>query len=211
MFNVQPQPYSSNITFNMFNGDTIKNNRIDLGLVPVVVGQQYLQNARYRIAYAPDTSYSILKSVNNGVSYSVLKTGLKPSAFKTTAHDDSRIYDGILFRADKIRFSGSPPNYVGNVGVIKEPTLAPDSIQTRHVGWEWSNPANPFLTGSKFLRDIIETVAIEDTINFLSDGRYIYKSKVCAYCPAIAESNYSMDSTGTRTECLLVSGYFHCK
>ncbi|MFZ4591914.1 MAG: hypothetical protein ACOYN6_13010, partial [Ignavibacteria bacterium] len=150
VFNAQPVPYSSNISFVLYNGDTIKNNRIDLGVTPVVVGQQFVQNAKYRIAYAPDTSYSVLKSTNNGVSYTVLKSGLFPSKINATSHDDSRIFDGILFKVDKIRYSGTAPNYVGNFGMIRDPLLRPDSIQTRHKGWEYL-PNNNYVTGSKFL------------------------------------------------------------
>jgi len=150
IFNVQPQPYSNNITFLLNNYDTIKTNRIDLGVTPVVVGQQYLQNAKYRVVFnSPDTLYSILKSTNNGANYSALKTGLKALSYNTTIHDSSRIYDGILFKVDKIRYSGSAPNFTGNAGIIKDPTLPADSIQTRQKGWEYL-PNNNYVTGSSF-------------------------------------------------------------
>jgi hypothetical protein len=150
IFNTTPQPYSNSITFLMNNGDTLKNNRIDLGVTPVVVGQQYLQNAKYRVVFnSPDTLYSILKSSNNGASFTALKTGLKASSIITTAHDSSRIYDGILFRVDKIRYSGTNGQYTGNVGIIKDPTKSTDSIQTHQKGWEYL-PVNNYVTGSKF-------------------------------------------------------------
>lgn len=152
VFNSQPVPYSNNITFVLNNGDTIKNNRIDLGVIPVVVGQQYVQNAKYRITYATDTSYSVLKSTNNGVSYTVLKSGLYPSSFNATSHEDSRIFDGIFIKVDKIRYSGISPNFVGNFGMIRDPLLRPDSIQTRHKGWEYL-PYNNYVTGSRYFRD----------------------------------------------------------
>ncbi len=154
LFNLQPAPYSSNMNFTLYNGDTIKNNRIDLGVTPVVVGQQYVLNAKYRISYATDTSYSILRSMNNGVSYDVLKSGLYPSPINTTAHDDSRIFDGILIKVDKIRYSGTSPNFVGNFGMIRDPLLRPDSIQTRHKGWEYL-PYNNYVTGSRYVRDVL--------------------------------------------------------
>ncbi len=151
---VTPQPYSNNITFTYFNGDTLSNSLVDLGLTPVIVGQQLLQNAKYRIIYSADTSYSIQKSLNNGASYSTLKSGLKPTPFRTQSHEDSRIYDGIFFKVDKIRFSGAAPYYLGNVGLIKDPSslLPADSIQARDFGYRWSNSNNKFLTGSKYLR-----------------------------------------------------------
>ena len=153
---VTPQPYSNNITFTYYNGDTLSNSLIDLGLTPVVVGQQLLQTAKYRIVYTPDTAYSIQKSVNNGASYTTLKSGLKPTWFRTLSHEDSRIYEGIFFKVDKMRFSGTPPNYIGNAGLIRDPAsnLPADSIQTRHKGWAWSNQGNQFLTGSKYQKEI---------------------------------------------------------
>ena len=155
VFNVNPAPYSNNITFHLHNGDTITNNRIDLGVKPVVVGQQFIQNAKYRIIFnSPDTAYSILKSTNNGVSYTALKTGLKvTSGYYGNAHDSSRIYDGLLFKVDKIRYSGPAGQYVGNFGIIRDPVLPADSIQTRMKGWEYL-PVNQYITGSKFLRDV---------------------------------------------------------
>ncbi len=155
VFLATPQPYSNNISFTYFNGDTLSNSLVDLGLTPVVVGQQFLQTAKYRIVFAADTTYSIQKSLNNGSTYSTLRTGLKPTSFKTSSHEDSRIFDGIFLKTDKIRFSGTPPNYLGNAGLIKDPanTLPADSIQTRSKGWAWSNQGNQFLTGSRFLRD----------------------------------------------------------
>lgn len=152
---VAPQPYSNNITFTYFNGDTLSNPLVDLGLTPVVVGQQLLQNAKYRVIYSADTTYTIQKSLNNGASYTTLKSGLKPTPFRTQSHEDSRIYDGIFFKVDKMRFSGTAPYYVGNVGMIKDPSssLPADSIQSREKGYKWSNISNQFLTGSKYLRE----------------------------------------------------------
>jgi Secretion system C-terminal sorting domain len=154
LFNAQPQPYSNNITFTLHNGDTIRNNRIDLGVTPVVVGQQYVQNAKYRVVFnSPDTAYSILKSTNNGVTFSALKTGLRALSINTPSHDSSRIFDGILFRVDNIRFGGTSPNFIGNFGMIRDPILPADSIQTRMKGWEYL-PYNNYVTGSKYVRDI---------------------------------------------------------
>ncbi|MFA5012918.1 MAG: T9SS type A sorting domain-containing protein [Ignavibacteria bacterium] len=155
LFSSTPEPYSNNITFAYYNGDTLSNSLVDLGLTPVVVGQQLLQTAKYRILFSGDTTYSIQKSINNGSSYSTLRTGLRPTPFKTLSHEDSRILDGIFFKVDKIRFSGNAPYYVGNAGLIKDPAsnLPADSIQTRHKGWAWSNQGNQFLTGSKYIKD----------------------------------------------------------
>jgi hypothetical protein len=150
VFNTTPQPYSNNMTFHLNNGDTIKTNRVDMGVTPVVVGQQYLQNAKYRVVFnSPDTLYSILKSTNNGTSFTTLKTGLRAEPKFTTAHDSARIYDGIFFKVDKMRYSGTIPNFIGNVGIIKDPTLPADSIQTHYKGWEYL-PNNNYITGSSY-------------------------------------------------------------
>ncbi|MFZ4589526.1 MAG: T9SS type A sorting domain-containing protein [Ignavibacteria bacterium] len=149
-FNEIPHPNPSDITFNLYNGDTLNTNMRDMCLTPVVVDQQSVQDAKYRVIFSSDTTYRIQKSLNNGTSYTTLKSGLKVTGFNTVSHEDSRIVDGILLNTQKIRFTGSNGQYTGNVGVVKDVTLSPDSIQTRNKGWGWSNPGNPFLTGSKF-------------------------------------------------------------
>ena len=141
VFSITPQPPSGNISFNLHNGDTINTNRRDLGLKPVVVGQEYVQNAKYRVLFnTPDTTYSIFKSTNNGASFTSLKDGLK-AGFNTRSHDSSRIYDGILFKTEKIK--------TNNVGVVRDPTMPTDSTQARKYGWDYL-PSNQYVTGSKY-------------------------------------------------------------
>lgn len=174
IFNTQPTPYSNNISFTLHNGDTIRNNRIDLGVTPVVVGQQFVQSAKYRVVFnAPDTAYSVLKSTNQGASYTALKTGLKVSrGYYGNAHDSSRIFDGILFKVDMIRFGGTAPNYIGNFGMIRDPLLRPDSIQTRHKGWEYL-PFNNYVTGSKYIRDLLRPwQSLSMSVSYPSAGTF---------------------------------------
>jgi hypothetical protein len=142
VFSITPQPPSANITFNLHNGDTINTNHRDLGVKPVVVGQEYVQSAKYRVLfYPPDTSYSVLKSTNNGVSFFSLRDGLKVTpSYYGSSHDSSRIFDGILFKTDRIR----PFNF----GVVSDPDASPDSLQTRRFGWDYL-PSNQYVTGSK--------------------------------------------------------------
>ncbi|MGV8017710.1 MAG: T9SS type A sorting domain-containing protein [Ignavibacteria bacterium] len=142
LLSIVPQPPPSNITYNLHNGDTINTNHRDLGLKPVVVGQEYVKNAFYRVIFrAPDTAYSILRSMNNGASFDTLKSGLKTTPmYYGKVHDSSRIYDGILFKTDRVK------SY--NIGVIKDPTASPDSFQTRSFGYQYL-PVNQYVTGSK--------------------------------------------------------------
>jgi hypothetical protein len=131
------------------NGDTLNTNRRDLGLMPIVVDQEKVLSAKYRIQYGnSDTMYSIYRSLDNGVSFGLIKDSLKfanyDAANNTVADDSSRVYDGILFKVQKIRFRSESPsgNYIGNVGVIQDPILPRDSIQTRYYGWQYvgNNP-----------------------------------------------------------------------
>lgn len=141
LFEVIPKPYPESSTFYFRNSDTINTNRRDLGLKPVVVGQEYLQNAIYRVFFnTPDTTYSILKSTNSGASFYSLKDRLKALPY-TKSHDSSRIFDGILLKTEMIK------SY--NRGIIKDPTAFSDSIQTRKYGWDYL-PSNQYVTGSKY-------------------------------------------------------------
>jgi len=134
------------------NGDTLNTNRRDLGLMPIVVAQEKLQDAKYRIQFnTPDTTYNIYKSVDNGGSFTTLKSNLKFVNYKTLADDSSRIYDGILFKYEKLRFKEiSPGEDTGNAGVIRDPTQPRDIVQTRYYGWDYSPPQNNYLQGSKY-------------------------------------------------------------
>ncbi len=163
VFSLTPQPYSSNITFNLHNGDTIITNKRDLGLKPVVVGQEYVQCAKYRVLFnTPDTMYSILKSTNNGISFITLKDGLK-AGYNSRSHDSSRIYEGILFKTEKIKNS--------NVGVVKDPTMPIDSVQTRKYGWDYL-PSNQYVTGSKYYGSVWSYQSKSMSMSFPMQGTF---------------------------------------
>lgn len=141
---VVPQQNLAGTQFTYVNGDTLNTSRRDLGVMPIVVAQENLIDAKYRIQYnSPDTTYSIFRSLNNGASFDLIKNNLKYTNYSasnnTIADDSSRIVDGILFKVQKIRFASGTPsgNYTGNVGVIQDPVLGRDSIQTRYRGWDY--------------------------------------------------------------------------
>ncbi len=154
---IRPTAPPAGSVFTYKNGDTLNTNSKDLGLIPVIRNANLLQDATYRVQFNADTTYNIMRRLDiAGVTkFDTLRKNLKVTQVRTTADEESRTIDGIFLYTQKIRFSGSPPNYVGNVGMLKDPTslLTPDSIQNRVRGWAWSNPGNPFLTGSKYLRD----------------------------------------------------------
>lgn len=145
---ITPEAPVAGTEYTLQNSDTINTNRRDLGVIPVVVNQQQLITAQYKVLYrAPDTTYNVLRSVNNGTSYDTLKTNLKYTS--GSAQDSARIFDGVLIEAKKIK------SY--NTGVIRDlvdetgTMLSPDSIQTRRNGWDYSPSANRNLEGSKFI------------------------------------------------------------
>lgn len=132
-------------TFHGGYKDTLITNRRDLGVVPLVENVNQLIDATYRVQFRPDTHYNILRSVNNGFSFDTIISNL-------TFADTGRYFDGLLTKVKKIKyFSGSPSgNYAGNVGVIQDPGLPVDSIQTRFYGWEYFPSQNRYLTASVY-------------------------------------------------------------
>jgi len=166
LITVRPEAPTAGTNYNFANGDTISNNRRDLGVIPVVVDQAKLLNARYRISFrAVDTTYNILRSLDGGTIYDTLKKvreqdskfvrgydstasilNLKFTKNRKGGYDSARVVDGILMNVVKIR-----PE---NVGVIKDnPTIGPDSAQARLKGWTYQPAGNNWLTGSKYLYD----------------------------------------------------------
>ena len=154
---VRPTAPPAGTVFAFKNGDTLNTNLKDLGVTPIIKNSNLLQDATYRIQFSSDTTYNILRKllIPGALKFDTLRSNLKVTGFKSTSDEASRTIDGILLNTQKIRYSGSAPNFVGNVGILKDPSssLKPDSIQNRVKGWAWSNPGNPFLTGSKFQRD----------------------------------------------------------
>lgn len=142
--------------FTYKNGDTLNTSRRDLGVMPIVVNQDVLKDAKYRIQYGNvDTMYSIYRSFD-GANFELIKDSLKYTNYyaanNTLADDSSRIVDGILFKVQKIRFVAGTPSgtYSGNVGVIQDPGLPRDSIQTRYKGWTYEPAGNNPFDSSKF-------------------------------------------------------------
>ena len=149
---VTPEAPPAGTTYTMKNGDTLNTNRRDLGVIPVIMAQEQVKTATYRIIFgAPDTSYSILKAVNNG-PFTTLKTGLKTVPYRPIAEDSSKIIDGVLFQVNKIRYrQNSIFDFQGNVGIISDFTssIAPDSTQSRYHGWDYKGGTRN-VEGSKF-------------------------------------------------------------
>ncbi|MCI0474139.1 MAG: hypothetical protein L0Y76_11205, partial [Ignavibacteria bacterium] len=114
------------------------------------------KNATYRLQFNPDTTYNIMRRMEGAAKFDTLRKNVIVTGSKSEVDMDSRTLDGVYINTQKIRFSGPNGQYVGNFGIIKDypNTLKPDSIQTRQSGWEWLYPANAFLTGSKYLRDV---------------------------------------------------------
>lgn len=145
---ITPEAPLAGTEFTLKNSDTISTNRRDLGVIPIVTNQQQLISANYKVLFRnPDTTYNVLRSMDNGTSYDTLKRNLKYTA--GNAQDSSRIFDGVLIEVKKIK------SY--NTGVIRDVlsetgTLLPrDSIQTRLNGWEYSPANNRNLEGSRFV------------------------------------------------------------
>jgi len=131
--------------------DTLYTSRRDLGVIPIVVNNSALLNAKYRVMFrAPDTSYNILRSLNNGISFDTIYSHILLS-------DTGKAFDGLLLRVQKIRFDSSGAGYnvvyTGNVGVVKDPVRGRDTIQTRLYGWDYIPHQNRFVEGSKYCID----------------------------------------------------------
>jgi hypothetical protein len=152
-----PEAPTLGTQFYFKDGDTLNTNRRDLGLMPIVVDQEKVLSAKYRIQFGgSDTTYTIYRSFDGGANYDVLKSNLKYTnifgANNTTVDDSSRVFDGIVFKVQKMRWvSGNPSgNYTGNVGVIQDPLLARDSIQTRYKGWDYLPAENNPYDSSRY-------------------------------------------------------------
>ncbi|MDD5363070.1 MAG: hypothetical protein PHN88_13115 [Ignavibacteria bacterium] len=156
---VRPESPLQGTVYSYKNTDTISTNRRDLGVMPIVVNQNALVDAKYRILFKnvnplgnPDTTYSILKSIDGGQTYDTVKKYLKFTS--NNSQDSSRIIDGILINVKKIKSVdalGLPRNW----GVIKDPISGAmnwDSIQSRYRGWDYLRNNNPvdIFTGSSY-------------------------------------------------------------
>lgn len=146
---ITPEAPVAGTEYNLQNSDTLNTNRRDLGVIPIVINQDQVITARYKIQYfGPDTTYNVLKSLDNGTYYDTVKRNLKYTF--GNAQDSSKIVDGILPIVKKIN------NY--NRGVIRDiidengVLLSRDSIQTRRNGWEYTPSNNRNLEGSKLIQ-----------------------------------------------------------
>lgn len=171
LITIKPEAPTAGTNYFYSNGDTITTNRRDLGVMPIVVDQTLLQNAKYRIAFrSGDTTYNILRSLAGSSTFDTLKkvsesnskfiSGYDPSATvlnlkytrnRTGGTDSARVVDGLLMNVVRIRTKDASNN-PNNEGVLKDvsSTRTPDSIQTRLPGWDYSPSNNNWLTGSKF-------------------------------------------------------------
>ncbi len=156
IFKITPKAPPAGTVFVYNNGDTLNTNMRDLAVNPVIRNSNLLQDATYRIQFNADTTYNIMKRLTGATRFDTLRSNLKPKDIKTTSDEASRTIDGIYINMERIRFSGTAPNYTGNAGLLRDPSAAllPDSIQSKQYGYEWSNPNNRFLTGSKYLKDL---------------------------------------------------------
>lgn len=156
IFKITPTAPPAGTVFVYNNGDTLNTNMRDLAVNPVIRNSNLLQDATYRIQFNADTTYNIMRRLLGATRFDTLRSGLKPKDTKTESDEASRTIDGIYINMERIRFSGTAPNYTGNAGLLRDPsaTLLPDSIQSKQFGYEWSNPANKFLTGSKYIKDL---------------------------------------------------------
>lgn len=154
---IRPVAPPAGTQFTFKNGDTLNTNFKDLGLTPVIRNSNILLDATYRVQFSTDSisTYQLMRKLAGATYFDTLKRSLLVTGFKSTTDEASRTIDGIFLNVQKIRWSGTNGNYTGNVGLFRDPstTLRPDSIQTRYKGWEWSNPGNAFLIGSKYQRD----------------------------------------------------------
>ena len=124
--------------------DTLNTSRRDLGVIPLVTNSSNVLDAKYRIMFrAPDTSYNVLRSLNNGASFDTIISHV-------SLNDTGRAFDGMLVRVKKIKFDPAGGQYTGNAGVVKDPVSSPDTIQTRQYGWDYNPPQNRNLEGGRF-------------------------------------------------------------
>jgi photosystem II stability/assembly factor-like uncharacterized protein len=152
--------------------DTLNTSRRDLGVIPIVVNNSALLNAKYRVMFrAPDTSYNILRSLNNGASFDTIFSHISLS-------DTGKMFDGLILRVQKIRFDSSGygynVSYTGNVGVVKDPGRGIDTIQTRQYGWDYFPPQNRFVEGSKYCIDPIGKPWQSKSMSISFPTRYTY-------------------------------------
>ena len=137
IFTLRPEAPLAGTQYTLQMSDTIFTNKRDLGVIPIVISPELLIDAKYKVLFGnPDTTYNLLRSTNNGFSYDTLNRNL--AVVSSTADDSSKIVDGILVKAQRIK------EY--NVGVIKDPTLPTDSIQTRMRGWDYVPEDHRYLT-----------------------------------------------------------------
>lgn len=125
--------------------DTLNTKRRDLGVIPLVTNSSNVLDAKYRIMFrTPDTSYNVLRSLNNGVSFDTLISNVP-------LNDTGKAFDGLMLRVKKIIFDPAGGMYNGNAGVVKDPVNSPDTIQTRLYGWDYNPPQNRNIEGGRFI------------------------------------------------------------
>ncbi|MDZ4710896.1 MAG: hypothetical protein SGI89_01060 [bacterium] len=139
IISVIPQASLAGSDFTLHNGDTLNTNRKDLGVMPIIIDQNVLKTALYRVVFnSPDTSYNILRSENKGITFDTISKNKKyyNAPLGVSAPDDSSVLiDGILFKVQKML----------NKGVIRDSTVSRDSTQARYNGWQYLPFENRYL------------------------------------------------------------------
>jgi hypothetical protein len=105
------------------NLDTLVSNRVDRGFSPIVIDPTKVISARYQQVYRSDTSYSIVRIINNSQVDTIIRNAVNVDIRDNNAF----IIDGLMFKADSIRLS--------NIGVIRDPQ---PGAQTSATGWTYT-------------------------------------------------------------------------
>lgn len=172
---ITPEAPLAGTRYNYTNGDTLYSNRHDLGVIPIVMAQEKVIDAKYRVSFTSTmsnnttASYDILRSINGG-NFVPIKTNLATTPNIFNVDDSSRIIDGILFKVVGVRTG--PPN--NNIGVVKDPTnRQPDTVQTRQFGWQYNTSGQRNLTGSYYLPNSTRPwQSISMSLSYPSAGTY---------------------------------------
>jgi hypothetical protein len=200
------------------NTDTINTSHRDLGVIPVVLAQEKLIDAKYRVIFTggtmPNVSYDLFRSFNNFVTYDTLKKNLSTTMTGLALDDSSRIFDGILFKVPGIR-SGTLNPASNNIGVIKDPgTNTADTLQTRYQGWDYKGNRN--LTGSAYKQNSTRPFqSVSMSLSYPMQGTYTNRLiiqrrffKECKNCLYRIRKRFAgISLSGNNSSKLFLSGY----
>jgi len=111
------------------NLDTLVTNRVDRMFTPIVIDPTKVISARYQQVFTSDTSYNVVRIINNAQVDTIIRNAVNKSILDNNAF----IVDGILFKSDTIS------RY--NMGVIKDPS---PTAQTSATGWTYAGSTPNF-------------------------------------------------------------------